>query len=80
MQSCRQIIEAAKIDGFGFDVELLLLAQRAGLKLREIPVRWNHYEGSKVHFIHDSLRMLREVMVLRSRLNAGDYDIVLSRA
>jgi glycosyltransferase involved in cell wall biosynthesis len=80
MQSCRQIIEAAKIDGFGFDVELLLLAQRAGLKLREIPVRWNHYEGSKVHFIHDSLRMLREVMVLRSRLNAGDYDIVLPRA
>lgn len=80
MQSCRQIIEAAKIDGFGFDVELLFLAQRAGLRLREIPVRWNHYEGSKVRFIHDSLRMLREVMVLRGRVNAGDYDIVLSRA
>jgi dolichyl-phosphate beta-glucosyltransferase len=80
MQSCRQVIEAGKIDGFGFDVELLLLAQRAGLRLREIPVRWNHYEGSKVHFIHDSLRMLREVMALRSHVNAGDYDIVLSRA
>jgi glycosyltransferase involved in cell wall biosynthesis len=79
MQSCRQVIEAGKIDGFGFDVELLLLAQRAGLRLREIPVRWNHYEGSKVHFIHDSLRMLREVMALRSHVNAGDYDIVPSR-
>jgi dolichyl-phosphate beta-glucosyltransferase len=80
MQSCRQVIEAGKIDGFGFDVELLFLAQRAGLRLREIPVRWNHYEGSKVHFIHDSLRMLREVMQLRSHVNAGDYDTVPSRA
>lgn len=79
MQSCRQVIEAGKIEGFGFDVELLLLAQRAGLRLREIPVRWNHSEGSKVRFIHDSLRMLREVMALRSHVNAGDYDIVPSR-
>ncbi len=51
--------------GLGFDVELLLLAQRAGLRLREIPVRWNHHEGSKVRFVHDSLRMLREVLSLR---------------
>jgi hypothetical protein len=65
MEACRQIIGAAKIIGFGFDVELLLLAQRAGLRLKEIPVRWNHHEGSKVRFVHDSLRMLREVLSLR---------------
>ena len=66
MEACRPIIEAAKIIGFGFDVELLLLAQRAGLRLREIPVRWNHHEGSKVRFVHDSVRMLREVLSLRA--------------
>jgi glycosyltransferase involved in cell wall biosynthesis len=64
---CRPIIEVARIDGFAFDVELLYLAQRAGLRIREIPVRWNHAEGSKVDFIHDSLRMLREVIALRLR-------------
>ena len=62
---CRPILEAARIDGFAFDVELLYLAQRAGLRLREIPVRWNHHEGSKVQFVQDSLRMLREVVALR---------------
>src|SRR6266487_5911057 len=62
---CRPIIEAARTDGFAFDVELLHLAQRAGLRIREIPVRWNHAEGSKVRFIQDSLRMLREVIALR---------------
>src|SRR5438874_12956063 len=66
LEACRQIIEAAKIIGFGFDVELLLLAQRAGLRLKEIPVRWNHHEGSKVRLIQDSVRMLREVLSLRS--------------
>jgi len=78
MSACRPFIDAAKLDGFGFDVELLFLAHRAGLKLREIPVRWNHHDGSKVHFVHDSLRMLREVLALRSHAAAGDYDKLLA--
>lgn len=65
LQVCRPILEAARIDGFAFDVELLYLARRAGLRLREIPVRWNHAEGSKIQFVHDSVRMLREVMAIR---------------
>src|SRR5947199_10860228 len=67
IDACRPILEAARLDGFAFDVELLYLAQRARLRIREIPVRWNHAEGSKVHFIYDSLRMLREVIVLRTQ-------------
>jgi dolichyl-phosphate beta-glucosyltransferase len=65
LEVCRPILESAQIDGFAFDVELLYRAHRSGLRLREIPVRWNHQEGSKVRFIHDSLRMLREIVALR---------------
>lgn len=65
---CRPILDAACVNGFAFDVELLYLAQRAGLRIREVPVRWNHAEGSKVSFFKDSLRMLREVIALRTRL------------
>ena len=68
---CRPILESARVDGFAFDVELLFLAQRAGLRVREIPVRWNHAEGSKVDFLRDSLRMLREVIALRARDKHG---------
>ncbi len=63
----RPILLASKTEGFGFDVELLYLARKANLRLREIPVRWNHYEGSKVSFLRDSLRMLREIAALRTR-------------
>jgi dolichyl-phosphate beta-glucosyltransferase len=64
---CRPILEQAQTNGFGFDVELLYLAWRAKVRMREVPVHWNHYEGSKVDFFHDSLRMLGEVIALRSR-------------
>src|SRR5436305_9573351 len=67
LDACRPIFEQSSIAGFGFDVELLFLARRAGLRMLEIPVRWNHHEGSKVHFLHDSVAMLREVIELRTR-------------
>jgi len=70
LDACRPILEAARIDGFAFDVELLYRAQRAGLRLREVPVRWNHSEGSKIEFVRDSLRMLREVIALRRTVHA----------
>jgi glycosyltransferase involved in cell wall biosynthesis len=73
MDVCKEIIEAGEIDGFAFDVELLYLAKKAGLRLREVPVRWNHVEGSKINLVHDSIRMFREVLALRRR--AGDLAI-----
>jgi dolichyl-phosphate beta-glucosyltransferase len=63
----RPILEVAKTDGFGFDVEFLYLARKAHLRMKEIPVRWNHCEGSKVNVARDSIRMLREVAALRTR-------------
>ncbi len=67
LETFRPVLAKAHSDGFGFDVELLYLARHAGLRMREIPVRWNHHEGSKVHFVHDSLHMLQEVIAMRMR-------------
>ncbi|HZJ45831.1 MAG TPA: dolichyl-phosphate beta-glucosyltransferase [Pyrinomonadaceae bacterium] len=77
MSVCRPLIEAATIDRFGFDVELLYLAYKAGLKLKEIPVRWDHNEGSKVNLASDSLKMLSEVGLIRQQARRGVYDNAL---
>jgi dolichyl-phosphate beta-glucosyltransferase len=74
MDVCRPLVEAATVDRFGFDVELIYLAYRAGLKLREIPVRWDHNEGSKVSVFSDSFRMLNEVGLIRQQARRGVYD------
>jgi glycosyltransferase involved in cell wall biosynthesis len=74
MNVCRPLIEGATIDRFGFDVELLYVAYRAGLRLKEIPVRWDHAEGSKVNIASDSLKMLSEVGRIRQQARRGVYD------
>jgi glycosyltransferase involved in cell wall biosynthesis len=74
LEVCRPLIEAGTIDGFGFDVELLYEACRAGLRVREIPVRWDHREGSKVNVLRDGSRMLYDVVTVRSRGAIGAYD------
>jgi glycosyltransferase involved in cell wall biosynthesis len=74
MSACRPLIEAATVDRFGFDVELLYLAFRAGLNLKEIPVRWDHNEGSKVTLFSDSFKMVNEVNLIRQQARRGVYD------
>jgi dolichyl-phosphate beta-glucosyltransferase len=74
MDVCRPILEASTVDRFGFDVELLFVAHRAGLRLQEIPVRWDHCEGSTVNVGRDSLRMLDEIRRIRLQSAAGAYD------
>jgi glycosyltransferase involved in cell wall biosynthesis len=74
MSVCKPLIKAATIDRFGFDVELLYLAFRAGLNLKEIPVRWDHNEGSKITLFTDSFKMVNEVGLIRQQARRGVYD------
>src|SRR5438093_13017716 len=80
MNVCRPLIEAAKIDRFGFDVELIYLAHLAQVRLREIPVRWDHNPGSKVAVLRDSFRMADEVRRIRREVDRGAYAEAISAA
>jgi dolichyl-phosphate beta-glucosyltransferase len=80
MSVCRPLIESAQIDRFGFDVELIYVAQLAGLRLSEIPVRWNNDAASKVSVIRDSFRMVDEVWRIRRAASQGDYDAAIKAA
>jgi dolichyl-phosphate beta-glucosyltransferase len=57
--------------GFAFDVELLLRADMAGLRIVEVPVLYIHDRRSSVHVASASLQMLRDVGGLAYRLRAG---------
>lgn len=75
---CRPILEAAAVDRFGFDLEWLFVAHRAGLRLKEVPVRWNHHEGSTVNLLRDGPRMLADILKVRRLMAAGRYAPTLS--
>lgn len=80
MGTCRPLIEAAQIDRFGFDVELIYLAHLAGLGLREVPVRWDNDAASKVSVIRDSFQMVGEVQRVRRAAARGGYDSAIEAA
>ena len=75
MLKFRPLLELMTIDRFGFDVEFLFVAQYQGLKIAEIPVRWNDVAGSKVSVVRDTFRMFGELNQIRSNAKTGVYDL-----
>lgn len=63
-----------RMNGFSFDVEVLLMAQRQGYRIAEVPVNWVHQPGSRVNLVLDSLRMARDLFIIRAHAIRGDYD------
>jgi dolichyl-phosphate beta-glucosyltransferase len=75
MTQFRPLLDVMTIDRFGFDVEFLFVAKYHGLRLKEIPVRWNNVEGSKVDVIRDTGRMIAELRQIRRNAKNGSYDL-----
>ncbi|GAA5989575.1 hypothetical protein JCM10908_000536 [Rhodotorula pacifica] len=59
--------------GWIFDCELLLLAERCGVPLREVGVRWKEVPGSKLDVVKDSIRMARDLLVIRANYLVGRW-------
>jgi dolichyl-phosphate beta-glucosyltransferase len=68
------IFGQARVDGFAFDAEVLLLASRLGLEVVEVPVRAEERQGSRVRLGGDALRMLADVWRVRRAAARGAYD------
>jgi dolichyl-phosphate beta-glucosyltransferase len=62
-----------KIEGWGFDPEILFLAKRYGLGVAEVPVSWAHDHRSKINPIRDGTRMFGELMIVRLNSLGGKY-------
>ncbi|HKX83024.1 MAG TPA: dolichyl-phosphate beta-glucosyltransferase [Pyrinomonadaceae bacterium] len=75
MVKFRPLLDVMTIDRFGFDVEFLFVANYHGLKLSEIPVRWDNVEGSKVNVIRDTRRMFAELSQIRRNARNGAYNL-----
>jgi glycosyltransferase involved in cell wall biosynthesis len=86
MPIAKLLFSLVRSDGFAFDVEVLALAHRLGMRIDEVPVRWTAVPGSKVRPVKDSVAMAAEVVRIRRRLrshdgtwSAGERDAAPSR-
>ncbi|MBI2846909.1 MAG: glycosyltransferase family 2 protein [Chloroflexi bacterium] len=73
--AAKQLFPLQRLDGFGFDVEILFLAQKHRLRIVEVPIDWYYNKESRVHPIRDTLRMLREILSIRWKHWRKMYDV-----
>ncbi|MGH7640837.1 MAG: dolichyl-phosphate beta-glucosyltransferase [Candidatus Dormibacteria bacterium] len=60
-----------KTPGFGFDAEVLLRAQMAGIPIAEVPVVWRNAQGTRVNSLRDGTGMLLELFQVRHRARSN---------
>jgi dolichyl-phosphate beta-glucosyltransferase len=63
--ACREVFNRQTLNGFAFDVEILMLAQRLGYKIEVLPVRWINSPDSKVRIFIDPFKMLWDLLKIR---------------
>ncbi len=65
-----------KSERFSFDVEILHMAQKVGMKIAEIPINWRNISGSKVNLVGDSLHMFLDLIKIRlQHRNLSKHDL-----
>jgi glycosyltransferase involved in cell wall biosynthesis len=77
-ESALPVFAVQRIERFGFDPEVLYVAQKHGSRLLEVPVEWNHCEGgelqSKLNYVRDSINMFADLIRIRVNDIAGRYS------
>jgi dolichyl-phosphate beta-glucosyltransferase len=73
--AARQLAPRVQMSRFSFDVELLFVARRLGFRIADCPVQFIYRkEPSTVHFVRDSLAMMRDIVKVRWRDLRGTYS------
>lgn len=67
------VFSRQRLDGYGFDVEILWIARRLGYRVAEVPIRWADHPVSHIRPVRDGLRMLSDLGRIRLADWRGDY-------
>ena len=72
--AAKDLFQVQRMNGIGFDVELLYLAKKRGYKVKELPITWYFDPYSTMRLWDDSVHMLREIWEIRRNWRRGFYD------
>lgn len=72
-QTVDDLFSVTQINGYGFDAELLFIAQRRDYRIAEVAINWTDRPGSKVRVIRDGIRMISELWAVRRNYLGGLY-------
>lgn len=67
-EAAQALFSRCATDGFAFDFEVLLRAQKAGMAVEQEAVTIVNHRDSKVNLLRDSVRMFRDLLRIRARV------------
>jgi glycosyltransferase involved in cell wall biosynthesis len=73
-EAARTVFPLQRIEGWGFDPEILYLARKFGCQVVEVPVRWGHDTRTRINPLVDGLRMVSDMLLIRWFSMTGKYD------
>ena len=68
------VFAVQRMNGIGFDVEILFIAKQRGYRVKEVPITWYYDPYSTMRLWDDSIRMLREIWQIRRNWRQGLYE------
>ena len=71
-EACKKIFSLCTVDGFAFDFEAIMIADKMGYKIEEIPVKIINHRESKVNIVKDTMRMLNDLRKIKARVKKLD--------
>ncbi|MCG8406839.1 MAG: glycosyltransferase family 2 protein [Phycisphaerales bacterium] len=69
----RTIARQARLEGYAFDAEIVILARQHGWRVGEVPIVWRHRGGSKVSLLRDAPKMFIDLLKVRVAELRGGY-------
>ena len=73
-EAARRIFSRQRIDGWGFDAEILFIARRKGCRIKEVPVVWADSRATKVRLLRDAAHSFLELLHIRLGALRGWYE------
>lgn len=70
----KRLFRLSRLSGWSFDAEILFLAQRAGTKIKEVPVRWRDDPQTRVNLLRDTIESFFGLMQIRFNAARGIYS------
>lgn len=71
-KAAKDIFSRCETDGFAFDFEVILWAQKLGYRFTELPVKIINHRESKVRVLRDAFRMLRDLRKIKKRVKKAE--------
>ncbi|KAJ3342454.1 dolichyl-phosphate beta-glucosyltransferase [Gonapodya sp. JEL0774] len=73
--AAKEIFPSVHVEGWIFDVELIMMAEYLGIQVKEVAISWHEVPGSKMSLAQDSIQMALDLLVIRTNYTFGFWKV-----